>query len=234
MRPKKNQENYTHTTRLEYDTVISLKDELQEFISRKTQISKPFHRVGEIMAVLRKIITQEKMLHENNPNIILCSEELEMALGTKILTVNELEGRVMTQVEFASEYSKKDTSTRRTYPKGACYATHVQINKNCYFQPKSALLNILQNIQKGYKTKTIFTYNNICLLLTKYIKKRKSKFFYHQNMSIAFVKDDPLDIAFGVSAFHENQATMFLLSQLTQVKIRRSIRIRNRALGITL
>ena len=78
MRPAKNQENCTPTTRLEYDTVISLKDELQEFISRKTQISKPFYRMGEIMAVLRKIITQEKMLDENNPIIILCSEELEL------------------------------------------------------------------------------------------------------------------------------------------------------------
>ena len=128
------------------------------------------------MAVLRKIIAQERMLDENNPFIILCSEEMEVVLGTKILTVNELEGRVMTQVEFASEYSKKDTSTKRIYPKGACHATHIDINKNCYFKPKPALLNILQNIQKGYKTKTIFTYNTICLLLTKYIKERKSKF----------------------------------------------------------
>ena len=48
MRPEKNQENCSPTTRLEYDTVISLKDELQEFISRKTQISNHFTEWGKL------------------------------------------------------------------------------------------------------------------------------------------------------------------------------------------
>ena len=43
--------------------------------------------LGEIIAILKTIIGQEKLYDDRNPAVIICSPELELALDCKALHV---------------------------------------------------------------------------------------------------------------------------------------------------
>ena len=64
---------------------------------------------------------------------------------------------------------------------------------------------------------TIFTYDEVTLLLSKYILSRKDDIFDPRNIKLALVANDPIGDAFGVKAFHRCQVkyvTMLSLNRL--------------------
>ena len=52
---------------------------------------------------------------------------------------------------------------------------------------------------------TIFSYEEVTLLLSKYILSRKDDIFDPRNIKLALVANDPIGDAFGVKAFHRCQ-----------------------------
>jgi len=67
------------------------------------------------------------------------------------------------------------------------------------------------------ETQTVFTYDEVTLLLSKYILARKDNLFDPRNIKLALVKSDPLGTAFNVAAFHRSQVNTLLKSQLLPV-----------------
>lgn len=61
------------------DIIVSFKanSELKRYIQLKTRITKTFFTLGEITAILKIIIEQEKQYDERNPAVIICSAELK-------------------------------------------------------------------------------------------------------------------------------------------------------------
>ena len=86
---------------------------------------------------------------------------------------------------------------------------------------------MIQNVKKVNKNKTIFTYEEICSLLSKYIIDQKDQFLHVQNIKIAWVQNDPLGRAFNMLVFHKGQVGALLWSQLIPVKTRKSPRLFN-------
>ena len=85
-------QNHLVTSKLSSDTIVSFKpdSELKRYVQLKTRITKTFFTLGEIIATLRTIIEEEKQYDERNPALIICSEELKLALKCKALHYKEL------------------------------------------------------------------------------------------------------------------------------------------------
>ena len=88
-------------------------------------------------------------------------------------------------------------------------------NKDRRFTLKPNFLKVIQSVlNPDKKDQTLFSYEELTLLLSKYILSNKNKFFDQRNIKLAMVHDDPLGTAFGVQAFHRCQVNNLLKSQL--------------------
>ena len=72
---------------------------LKSYISKITHTEKLFYTLGEILAIIKRVIREEKMFDYRNPSVILCSKELEHALNRKALHVTEVRSLIMDQIE---------------------------------------------------------------------------------------------------------------------------------------
>ena len=88
-------ENHLATSKMLSDIIVSFKtdSELKRYIQVKTWLTKAFFTLGEIIAIVKIIIGQEKMYEDRNPAVIICSPELELALDCKALHVTEIKKR---------------------------------------------------------------------------------------------------------------------------------------------
>jgi E3 ubiquitin-protein ligase Mdm2 len=87
-------------------------------------------------------------------------------------------------------------------------------NVRGYFTAKCDFLKVLHAVSGVEETRTVFTYPEVCGLLSKYILANKDKFFDLRNIKIAFVENDLLGKAFGVRLFARCQITSLLRAQL--------------------
>ena len=148
------------SSKMLFDTIVSFKpnSELKRYIQFKTGITKTFLTLGEITAILKVIIGQERQYDECNPAVIICFVELELALTCKALHVTELRDAFISHLAFASEYLGEIKSPKDYFPISKCFATHVFTHKKAQFKLRTAFHEIIQNMKKTNKNKTIFTY----------------------------------------------------------------------------
>ena len=210
-------QNHLATSKLLSDTIVSFKpdSELKRYVQLKTGIIKTFFTLGEITATLRTIIEKEKQYDERNPAVIICSEELKLALKCKALHYKELKNAIISHLAFTREYLGKVWDPKTHSPNSKCFATHIWTNKKAQFKLKNPFLGLIQNITRINRNRTVFTYEEICALVCKYIRDRRDRFFHEQNIKICWVQDDLLGICFNVSAFHFVQLKALIWSQLT-------------------
>ena len=222
-------QNHLVTSKLSSDTIVSFKpdSELKRYVQLKTGIIKTFFTLGEITATLRTIIEKEKQYDERNPAVIICSEELKLALKCEALHHKELKDAIISHLAFASEYLGEVKSPKSYFPTSKCFATHIWTNKKAQFKLKTPFCELIQSVKKVNKNKTIFTYEEICSLLSKYIRDQKDKFFHKQNIKIAWVQGDLLGTAFNVQAFHRCQVRVLMSSQSIPVQTRKILRLYN-------
>ena len=99
-------QNHLAASKILFDTIVSFKpnSELKKYIQHKTKISKTFFILGKVTAILQTIIEQEKQYDKRNPAVIICSEELKLALKCKALHHKELKDAIISHLAFASEY----------------------------------------------------------------------------------------------------------------------------------
>ena len=90
-------QNHLATSKMLFDTIVSFKpnSELKRYIQLKTGITKTFFTLGEVTAILKIIIGQERQYDERNPAVIICSEELKLALKCEALHITELKDTVI-------------------------------------------------------------------------------------------------------------------------------------------
>ena len=210
-------QNHMVTSKLSSDTIVSFKpdSELKRYIQLKTRITKTFFTLGEIIATLRTIIEEEKQYDERNPALIICSEELKLVLKCKALHYKELKNAIISHLAFTHEYLGKVWDPKTHSPNSKCFATHILTNKKAQFKLKNPFLGLIQNITRINRNRTVFTYEEICALVCKYIRDRRDRFFHDQNIRICWVQDDLLGTCFNVSAFHFIQLKALIWSQLT-------------------
>ena len=208
---------------------------LKAYISRLTRVEDPQHTLAELLMLIKKTIIEEKMFDDRNPSVILCSEEMEVALDQKALHVTEVIGLVLNQIievpkppKYASleEASDEQVEDPVYQPKGVfhpetppssrttCEETNPQMDKDTKFQLKPLFLSVIRSVDGADQNQTIFTYAEVTRLLSKYILAKRFLLFDPRNIMLALVRHDPLGAAFGVSAFHRSQINRLLRSQL--------------------
>ena len=93
-------QNHLATSKMLFDTIVSFKpnSELKKYIHLKTRINKTFFTLGEVTAILRIIIGQEKQYNKWNPAVIICSAELKLALKCEALHVIQVKTLLWSQL----------------------------------------------------------------------------------------------------------------------------------------
>ena len=225
-------QNHLVASKLSPDTIVSFKpdSELKRYVQRKTRITKTFFTLGEIIATLRIIIEGEKQYDERNPALIICSEELKLALKRKALHYKDLKIAIISHLAFTHEYLGEVGEPKTYSPKSKNFATHICTNKKAQFKLKNPFLGLIQNTSRFNQNRTVFTYEEICALVCKYIRDRKDQFFHERDIKICWVQDDLLGTCFNVSAFHHVQLGVLIWSQLRTcyVRTRKSPRLGNK------
>ena len=135
---------------------------------------------------------------------------------------------MISHLALASEYMGEIKSPKGYFPTSKCFATHIWTNKKAQFKLRTPFRELIQNVKKINKNKTIFTYEEICSSLSTYIIDRRAQLFHGQNIKIAWVQNDPLGVCFNVLAFHVTQVKTLLWSQLILVQTRKSLRLFNK------
>ena len=179
-------QNHMVTSELSSDTIVSFKpdSELKQYIRLKTRITKTFFTLGEIIAILRTIIEEEKQYEKRNPALIICSEELKLVLKCTALHYKELKNAIISHLAFTHEYLGKVWDPETHSSNSKCFATHIWINKKAQFKLKNPFLGLIHNITRMNWNRTVFTYEEICALVCKYIRDRRDRFFHDQNIRI--------------------------------------------------
>ena len=203
---------------------------LKRFLSDKTGVEKAFYSLAEILTILKNIIRGEGMFDHANPSVIICSPELERALNMKALHVTEIRDLVLSQITKIPDQSLRTNlnleAPRDNQPqqqpqqqppriiRTANISTAIYTDKNAKFTLKPKFLKVVQLVPGADPNQRIFSYEDVTILLTKYILSRKDTMFDTRNIKLALIADDPLGDAFGVKAFHRCQVNNLLKKQL--------------------
>ena len=94
--------------------------------------------------------------------MIICSEELKLALKCEALHHIDLRDAIISHLAFASEYLGKVKGPKdhsQTCKKA-------QFIKKIQFKLKSPFCELIQGAKKGNKNRTVFTYEEICSSFT--------------------------------------------------------------------
>ena len=207
---------------------------LRQFIHDITKVQKSYYSLAEILTVLKDVISSEKMFDERNPSVIICSKPLEAALNQRALHVTEVRDLVINQLERLADQSLRDNQPfqriNSSHPRSqlpqtaplttvqtASITTKVHINKDTKYRLKPLFLEVVRTVDEVNPKKTVFTYEEITSILSKYILSKKNAIFDTRNIKLALVENDPLGKAFGVTAFHRCQVNALLRTQLIPV-----------------
>ena len=82
---------------------------------------------------------------------------------------------------------------------------------------KPLFLKVIRKVIGVNPKQITFSYKEVISYLTKYIFINKDKFINKHNISIAYVKDDILGLAFEVDQFHRTQVIPLIRSQLIPI-----------------
>jgi len=213
---------------------------LKRFLISKTGVEKTYYSLAEILTILKDVIRGEGMFDEANPSVILCSKDLEEALNMRALHVTEIRDLVLSHITKVPDQSLREKFTQsinicrantinvtRNEPNNrvaapvppriirtANISTAVFTDRHAEFTLKPKFLKVVQTVPGIDPKQTIFTYEYVTLLLSKYILSRKDQIFDPRNIKLALVDKDPIGEAFGVKAFHRCQVNNLLRSQL--------------------
>jgi len=121
-------------------------------------------------------------------------------------------------VEPVSGQSTMTARERSCAPRPNVISSHVYNNPSARFSLKPDFLSVIRSIPGVDPHQILFSYEQVTLLLSKYILAKKLTLFDQRNIKVALVENDPLGKAFNVKAFHRCQVTNLLRSQLIQVE----------------
>ena len=207
---------------------------LKKFVINKTGVEKTHYTLAEILTMLKDVIRREGMFDSANPSVILCSRDLEEALNMRALHVTEVRDLVLSHIIKVSDQSLREEHNQKVSdeaPRGPIPAptslrviktvnisTVIFTNKNAKFTLKPKFLRVIQSVPDIDMEQTVYTYGEVCLLLSKYMLSKSDEIFDQRNVRLALVSGTLLGEAFGVTAFHRCQVNNLLRGQLIPVK----------------
>ena len=74
------------------------------------------------------------------------------------------------------------------------------------FRLQPNFLELMRTVEDSDKTKTIYSYRDITMMLTKYVCSKRQTIVDPRNLKLALLNNDPLKDVFKVTAFHRCQA----------------------------
>ena len=208
----------------ELDTMYRFKpgSSLQAFLSNATGELRESCSLGEILTLLKDLIKSQGLFDMRNPSVILCSPSLEQALDRRALHVTEVKSIVKSQLDALPSQDlggrSWPKSGNRRPPSLLTGPGHSEEpGQSQLFRLRSQFLDVLRTVSGQDCDQTIFSYQEITSLLSRYIISKEEQFLDRRNIRVALVEGDPLGIAFNVSAFHRSQVHSFIRSQLIPV-----------------
>ena len=215
---------------------------LKNYIRLKTNSMRENYTLAELLTILKNVIADEELYDHKNHAIILCNSELEAALDLPGMHVTELRECVYRQiVELPEEYQnpvpiqQHNQSVRESLPQETAnepttstidseveiieprICSKVYSNKNARFQLIPDFRDVLSVVPSFDKTQTLFAYDEVTELLSKYILSKKDSIFDLRHVKLALVKNDPLGKVFKVDAFHRCQTHSMTRKQIIYV-----------------
>ena len=216
---------------------------LKQFIAERTKVRKTYYTLAEILTILKNVIRSERMFDSRNPSVILCSPELERALNMKALHVTEIRGLVLLQTtkvedqtlkkfthmipnddlqsDLNAELKHTKNDDRKPQPLKVIKVTNIPAaiftDKNARFNLKPKFLKVIHSIPNVNLEQNIFSYEEITLLVSKYIILKKNDIFDPRNIKVALVGNDIIGDAFEVQAFHRCQINNLIRNQLIPI-----------------
>ena len=212
---------------------------LKRFLISKTGVEKTYYSLAEILTILKNVIRGEGMFDHANPSVILCSPDLEEALDMKAFHVTEARDLVLSHItkvpdkNLRKRFSQQINNCKKTgdnissdpepipmsprTTRTANTSTAIFTNKNAKFTLTPKFLKVIQSADGTHSERTVYTYEEVALLLSKYILSNKDEIFDRRNIKLALVSGTLLGDAFGVTAFHRCQLNNLLRSQLVPV-----------------
>merc|ERR1719331_3243446 len=196
---------------------------LRQFIHDITKVQKNYYSLAEILTILKDVISSEKMFDERNPSVIICSKPLEAVLNQleRLADQSLRDNLPSPRINSSQPRSQLARGPPQTAPpatvRTASITTNVQTNKDTKFRLKPLFLEVVRTVDEVNPKQTVFTYEEITSILSKYILSKKNAIFDTRNIKLALVENDPLGKAFGVTAFHRCQVNALLRTQLIPV-----------------
>ena len=115
------------------------------------------------------------------------------------------------------DYQPQPQQQPKTRIKTANISTTIWTDRHAKFTLTPELLKVFHLVPGADPLQTIFSYEEVTLLLSRYILLRKRRIFDSRNIKLALVADDPLGNALKVRSFHRSQVNYLLRRQLTPV-----------------
>jgi len=178
-----------------------------------------------ILSLVKSTIVKGKHFDESNPEIVMCSQQLENIFGMKAFHLEQLvpalvKSLVPVRDEADSGRQSPGVSMEdlAVVPPTECQPTTSKpaiISKDKLYV-MSAKLNWLLLPSSPNK---VVTFKEVADLLSKYIIARKDHLFDARNILVALVEKDPLGEVFGVKAFHRKQTSYLISKQLQPITI---------------
>ena len=147
---------------------------LKTFIQKKTNVVKTFYTPPEILNFLKFVIVMEGLYDPENPNMVLCSEELELALNQKALHASEMIGIVVKHIAWVRDPVPRKLTLKSNNPKElenvqslpvAPRDTRILISAHQIFKVKPDLLRVICSLEGVSQHKTIYTFPNVVSLI---------------------------------------------------------------------
>ena len=142
---------------------------------------------------------------DQEPNIIHLSITLQDITKTFIMVKNNPMNHIIRTTKYYGNKVQNGIMERNSNNNTELY----------YLKP--LFLKVIRKVIGVNPKQITFSYKEVISYLTKYIFINKDKFINKHNISIAYVKDDILGLAFEVDQFHRTQVIPLTRSQLIPI-----------------
>lgn len=199
------------------------------------------YRLSTIYLITEQIINRDCLFDPQNPEIVVCNQELEEVFDVKYFRRSELH-------DLIGEHLMNSDSSRLGSPRLCqkdiksifeCRAfppvpqlrhNAAEFDKEGSYLVSPAFMKALQETGKVTTQDRILPYRTICRLTSDYIMSKKCDLFDLRNIRIINVKNDQLSKVFNANYLSHSQMASFIRSQLKPV--RRSKRLQKRILCV--
>jgi len=169
----------------------------------------------EVVCSMKNIIKNEKLFDEKNPKVVICDSDMEKALDRPGFGRFELSEIICSQMTMLPE---KEPKKKRVGEEITCTSRKFGLIKgSSRFKIKRKFRAMLKTLPEFKKKQKTFAYGELCNFTSAYIHKNKKTLIDERHIPMCFCKNDLMGRAFKVNAFHRDQVSSMIRSQLVAI-----------------